>query len=117
MACQAGLVMTEVGGLNDYLIPGKTGLVSPIANPESLADNIISLIENPQLLKEISLAGYQKAQEFSYQIQAGKMEAIFQEIIKEGFSTEAFCPLIKPANPFTPAKSLFASLGPVQGYR
>ena len=87
MACQAGLVMTEVGGLNDYLISGETGLVSPVADPESLAANIISLIENPQLLREISLAGYQKAQKSSYQIQAGKMEAIFQEIIKEGFST------------------------------
>ena len=81
MACQAGLVMTEVGGLNDYLIPGETGLISPVADPESLAANIISLVENPQLLREISLAGYLKAQESSYQIQAGKMEAIFQEII------------------------------------
>jgi glycosyltransferase involved in cell wall biosynthesis len=87
MACQAALVMTEVGGLNDYLIPGETGLVSPAANPESLAANIISLVENPPLLRKISLAGYRKAQEFSYQIQAGKMEAIFREIIKEGLST------------------------------
>lgn len=82
MACQAALVMTEVGGLNDYLIPGRTGLVSPIANPESLAANMISLIENPPLLKEISVAGYQKAQEFSYRIQAEKMEALFEEMRK-----------------------------------
>lgn len=87
MACQAAVVMTEVGGSKDYLIPGETGLISPIANPKSLAANMVSLVENPELLRKISLAGYRKSQEFSYQIQAGKMEAIFQEIIKEEFPT------------------------------
>ncbi len=81
MACQAALVTTDVGGIRDYTQPGKTALVSPPGQPELLAKNIITLIENPVFLKEISIAGWQKAQTFSYENQAEKLEAVLREII------------------------------------
>ena len=44
-------------------------------NIDALASNLIRLIENEELLKEISLAGHKKMQEFSWEKQTEKLES------------------------------------------
>ncbi|MFH0796817.1 MAG: glycosyltransferase family 4 protein [Candidatus Omnitrophota bacterium] len=78
LACKCALVSTEVGGIDDFTVPGKTALVVPPGRPELLAEKVITLIENPLMLKEIALAGYQKIQDFSLEKQA----AVLEEILK-----------------------------------
>jgi glycosyltransferase involved in cell wall biosynthesis len=46
MACKVPVVTTKVGAVPDYTIPGRTALVSPPGDIESLANNVIELIEN-----------------------------------------------------------------------
>jgi glycosyltransferase involved in cell wall biosynthesis len=48
MLCGAGLVATDNGGHREYAIHQETALLSPIKNPEQLAENIIRLVKNPQ---------------------------------------------------------------------
>jgi len=70
-----------VGGMTDFTVPGKTALVVPPGRPELLAEKVITLIENPQMLKEIALAGYQKVQDFTVEKQTAGLEGILQNLL------------------------------------
>ncbi|GAH78739.1 unnamed protein product, partial [marine sediment metagenome] len=58
MTCKCAVVATAVGGIPDYTIPGETALLSPPRSPQLLAENLIKLIEDRELLRRISEAGY-----------------------------------------------------------
>lgn len=83
MSCQCALVATDVGGVPDYTVPGETALVSPPRKPELLAENIIALLDDPERLQQISLAGYRKIREFTWQKAAKKLEAAFLRSLQE----------------------------------
>lgn len=76
MACKCAVVATNVGGIPDYTIPGKTALVSPPKDPKSLAKNLIALLENEKLLKDISLAGYNYIKQFTWDKATDELEKI-----------------------------------------
>ena len=80
MACQCAVVTTDVGGIRDYATPGETALVSPPRQPEALARNLVSLLENPEQLETIALAGYQKIREFTWEHSAARLESYLLEI-------------------------------------
>ncbi|PIP16270.1 MAG: hypothetical protein COX46_03290 [bacterium (Candidatus Ratteibacteria) CG23_combo_of_CG06-09_8_20_14_all_48_7] len=81
LACKCGLVTTDVAGISDFTIPGKTALSSPVGDVAALARNLASLVENSEKLKELSIAGYEKIKGFSYENQTKKLE----EILKNSF--------------------------------
>lgn len=58
MVCKCAVATTNIGAVPDYTIPGDTALVSPPKAPELLAENIVKLVENDDLRKRISEAGY-----------------------------------------------------------
>lgn len=76
MACKCALVTTDVGGIRDYTIPEQTALVSPIRDPEALAENLIRLLDNEEELKRISMAGYEKIKEFTWDRATDQLEQI-----------------------------------------
>ncbi len=79
MACQCAVVATNVGGIPDYTVPGETALVSPPRKPHALAQNLIRLLEEDESeLRCISLAGYQKIREFTWEKAAKQLEFFFQ---------------------------------------
>lgn len=80
MACKAALVATDVGGVCDYTNGGETALVSAPKDVDKLAANVVSLVENPDKLKEIALSGYEKIKEFSWENQTNKLENIFKDL-------------------------------------
>jgi glycosyltransferase involved in cell wall biosynthesis len=45
MACGCAVVSTNIGGVGDYAINGKTALLSPIKNADLLAKNLIKLLD------------------------------------------------------------------------
>ncbi|WP_369600007.1 glycosyltransferase family 4 protein [Hahella sp. SMD15-11] len=61
-ACGRAIVTTDVPGCRDAVIPGKTGLLVPVKDVESLANAIQKLIENPGLRREMGLAGRRLAE-------------------------------------------------------
>ncbi|MBI4723068.1 MAG: glycosyltransferase family 4 protein [Candidatus Stahlbacteria bacterium] len=77
MACKCVLVATNVGGVPEYTIPGKTALVSYPNNPKKLADNLIMLLEDDKKLEEIANLGYQYIKGFSRK----KGAEIFEKIL------------------------------------
>ena len=82
MASKCAVVTTNVGGISDYVIPGKTALVSEPGDRQTMLKNVISLIENPALWRTIANSGYEKIKEFSYEKQSEKLEKIMYEILK-----------------------------------
>lgn len=89
MACKCAVVTTNVGAVPDYTIPGKTALASPPKSPESLAENIIKLVENSELRKQISEAGYNHINKnFSWNKSADSLEQLFQKALAEQSKTD-----------------------------
>ena len=48
------IISTDVGGIPSLIENGKTGFLVPIDSPELMADKIISLSQNKELLCKIS---------------------------------------------------------------
>lgn len=79
MACKCAVVASNVGGIPDYTIPGKTALVFEPRDIETMSSHIIYLLENPDELKRISFAGYNHIRKFTWDKAARKMQEIFRE--------------------------------------
>ena len=84
MACKCAVVTTNVGAVLDYAVPGETALVSPPNDPEALARNLIRLLSNEEELKRISIAGYEKIKEFTWEKAAKQMESFFYAALQRG---------------------------------
>jgi len=83
MACGVACVITNVGAVPYYTIPGKTALVSPPKNSKALAKNILKLLENEEERKQVAISGYNYIKQFTWKKTTEQLEKIFNEIINE----------------------------------
>ena len=83
MACKCALVTTDNGGCWDYAVHEKTALVPPPKNPEKLAENLIRLLKDNGLLKNIAQNGYEHIKQFTWDKAVDKMEKVFVEELQE----------------------------------
>jgi glycosyltransferase involved in cell wall biosynthesis len=83
MVCKRAVVSTDVGAIPDYAIPGETALVSPPRCPELLAENLIKLVEDEELLKRISEAGYNHITKFTWDKATEALEQTFSKALSE----------------------------------
>lgn len=79
-ACGRAVVTTDHPGCRDAIIPGKTGLLVPVGQPERLADTLQYLVQNPELRVGMGRAGRQLAEQ-RYAI--GTIVARHMEIYRE----------------------------------
>lgn len=59
LACRVPVITTDVGGNAELVVHEKYGLVSPMREPESLANAMIRFVENPDLAEKLAKAGYE----------------------------------------------------------
>lgn len=78
MACGVACVLTNVGGVPDYTIPGKTALVSPPHDSKALADNLLCLLMDDERRNNIAEAGYKYIRRFSWEKSASQLETILE---------------------------------------
>jgi glycosyltransferase involved in cell wall biosynthesis len=78
MACGAACVVTDVGAVRDYTIPDKTALVSQPKDTETLAKNIIELLEDEQKRKIIAENGYNHIKQFTWNKTVTTLEKLFE---------------------------------------
>lgn len=81
MACGVACVTTNVGAISDYAINGKTALVVPPKDSSILAMNVMKLLENECLRKEIAENGFKYIQQFTWDKSAEKLEYILKQNI------------------------------------
>lgn len=74
MACGCALASSEYCGVLEYAVDGKNALLSPVKNPEKMADNIIKLFENTALYQRIVREGIETAKQRSLEIAGDKFE-------------------------------------------
>jgi glycosyltransferase involved in cell wall biosynthesis len=78
MACRLPVVATNVGAMSDCAIDGETALITEPKDIQSMAENIVSLINNPRMREEIAEAGHQYVKKFTWERAVDKMEKTLQ---------------------------------------
>jgi len=75
MACKCAVISTDTGAIREYALPGETALISPPRDPEALAQELITLLDDREKLERISFAGYSKIREFTWERATEQLEA------------------------------------------
>ena len=85
MACRVHVIGSDVGGIQDIIIDGETGLLSEQKNPDSLAEKIIQLLSDEQLRKKVKENGFKLVNEnFTWEAISDRFMNIYMEVIKKG---------------------------------
>ena len=63
MAAGKAVVATNVGGVPEAVLAGETGLLVPARDPESLAEGILALLQDPEKTRTRGEAGRQRVLE------------------------------------------------------
>jgi glycosyltransferase involved in cell wall biosynthesis len=80
MACRLPTVLTNVGAVPEYTIPGRTALVSEPGNIQALAQNLIRILSDEQFAADIGNAGYDYVRRFSLETAGNSFENILKTI-------------------------------------
>ncbi|MEM3951716.1 glycosyltransferase family 4 protein [Saccharolobus sp.] len=81
MACGTPVLSTPVGALPDIIRDGETGFLLKSNNPEHIANRIIELLSNTELLEKVSKNAYKYVREnFSYEKTLQAWQKIFQQL-------------------------------------
>jgi glycosyltransferase involved in cell wall biosynthesis len=82
MAMGNAVVATDAGGVPEIVDHGKTGLLVPPANPEAIADAVLTLLADPARSAQLGAAGRRRAEaEFSLTHHVQAIEALYEEIL------------------------------------
>lgn len=80
MAMHKPVIATDVNGVRELMVDGKTGIIVPPKKPAALATAIANVIDNPDLLTEFGRAGYERVKsEFSMSAMATNLECYLQQ--------------------------------------
>ncbi len=84
MMHQIPVVATRVGGLQNVVVDNETGFLVPPKDPKALGEKIQTLINNPELRKQMGQAGYQRAMEhYSAERYVREVEELYLGLLKE----------------------------------
>jgi glycosyltransferase involved in cell wall biosynthesis len=84
MAMQQPVVATDVNGVRELMVDGKTGFIVPPKEPVALATAIARVIDNPDMLAEFGKAGYERVKkEFTMSAMTSNLEGYLQQKLHE----------------------------------
>jgi glycosyltransferase involved in cell wall biosynthesis len=82
MAASLPVVATAVGGTPEVVIEGKTGLLIPAGDPDSLAKAILTLLRDPAMCNKLGQAGHERvAQYFSIENTAKQTWQLYDSLL------------------------------------
>ncbi|MEH7480479.1 glycosyltransferase [Neobacillus drentensis] len=88
MACGVPVVVSNVGGLPEVVLEGKTGYVVEKENPDQLASAFLNLIENPETRKEMGVKGIEHVKaNYNWIDNANGMLKLYEETLKKGMKS------------------------------
>ena len=77
------VIASRVGGIDQVVRDGETGLLVPPSNSESLANRILELLDNPVKAREMGRAArIEVARDFSVDQMVSKTVAVYREILE-----------------------------------
>jgi glycosyltransferase involved in cell wall biosynthesis len=84
MAAGKPVVATRVGGVPEVVVDGVTGLLVPPRNPEALADAILRLLRDPDLMRQMGQAGQERVRRhFSVEQMVRRTEVLYEELLRQ----------------------------------
>ena len=75
-------VVTQVGENGDLVEYGRQGFVIPANSPSALAEALLRLLENPQLIQQLSQQALAKSAQYSLQRMIERTEGVYGELLK-----------------------------------
>jgi len=82
LACSTPVVATRAGGLTTVVQNNQTGFLVPRC-PGFFAERLDSLLQNPSLLKKMSMAARPSVLQFSWKIVANMVENMYEDVMNE----------------------------------
>lgn len=79
LTAELPVISTKVGGAKEMIEEGQNGLLVPPKNAMALAEEMLKLIESPDLRQKLAQNSRQKIQEFSVEKMIEKTEKIYSE--------------------------------------
>ena len=77
------VIASRVGGVDQVVRDGETGLLVPPSNSESLANRILELLDDPAKAREMGRAArIEVARDFSVDQMVSKTVAVYREILE-----------------------------------
>jgi glycogen synthase len=84
MACERPVVASAVGGIPEVVVPGRTGLLVPPADPGALAEALNRVLRDRALARRMGLAGRARVEEhFSWATIAAQTRRMYEELLAE----------------------------------
>jgi len=83
-ACGTPVIASNVPGLKDSVVPGKTGLLFEYGDVRQLSDYLIKILSDADYREELRQGGLAWAKRFSWDETATKTLELMENIIKEG---------------------------------
>ena len=81
MACEVPVISSNVGGLPEVNIQGKTGFLSDVGKVEEMAKNAIHLLGNEELHNGFRINALKQAQQFDIEHILPQYEGFYEEIL------------------------------------
>jgi len=81
-AANCPIVSTDVGGIRDIVVEGKTALLSPSQNVEAMSSNMIKLFTDMQLYQSMKLHGWDFVKDkFQYQRMVEDIKKLYYSLL------------------------------------
>ena len=82
MAYARPLVAAAVGGVNDVVVPGESGLLVRPGDPGALADALLGLLRDPERARALGVGGNRRLREhFRDEVANEKMHALYSRLL------------------------------------
>jgi len=88
MATGLPIVATDVDGAKEAIIHGETGFLHRPHDVEAIAESVLQLVSNPGLRRTMGQRGKERVDEFDIGTSVARLEAAYQECLKEGGNQE-----------------------------
>lgn len=81
MALGKPVVATNVGGVRDVVVDGVNGFIVPIRSPDSLAQRLVEILENPELAAKLGATARETAGSYSWNRTVNAYIAIYDSVL------------------------------------
>lgn len=83
MACEVPVISSNAGGLPEVNIEGKTGFLADIGDYQMMAEKVLLLLKDEEMLKEFRKNALAQAKRFDISLILPHYEAYYEKVIKE----------------------------------
>lgn len=87
-ACGTPVIASNVPGLKDSVVHGKTGLLSEYGDVQRLSEYLIRILSDKKYREELALGGLAWAKTFSWDEVANRTLELIEKIVKDGIKGE-----------------------------